>query len=150
MVAGTSYTHHSQLFSKKNLWNKKVAEQPKSSQIAKQKFWSQLFLGSKRTNLATLNHQRNVSRTFSSPTFLVDTSLVKTGLVENRDDHAAGVDSGRSLHFSQEPESESIFWVRAGQESEPESSLKSVQAPINIFKGPNICNHACCCQTEWT
>jgi len=35
MVAGTSYTHHSQLFSKKNLWNEKVAKQPKSSQIAK-------------------------------------------------------------------------------------------------------------------
>jgi len=35
MVAGTSYTHHSQLFSKKNLWNEKAAKEPKSSQIAK-------------------------------------------------------------------------------------------------------------------
>jgi len=33
MVAGTSYTYHSQLFSKKNLWNEKVAKEPKSSQI---------------------------------------------------------------------------------------------------------------------
>jgi len=33
MVAGTSYTHHLQLFSKKNLWNEKVAKEPKSSQI---------------------------------------------------------------------------------------------------------------------
>jgi len=28
-----SYTHHSQLFSKKNLWNEKFAKEPKSSQI---------------------------------------------------------------------------------------------------------------------
>jgi len=34
MVAGTSYTHYSQLFSKKKLWNEKVAKEPKSSQIA--------------------------------------------------------------------------------------------------------------------
>jgi len=33
MVAGTSYTHHSQLFSKKILLNEKVAKEPKSSQI---------------------------------------------------------------------------------------------------------------------
>jgi len=59
MVAGTSYMCHSQLFSKKNLWNEKVAKEP---QIAKQKFWSQVLLtrakclvfGSKRANLATL------------------------------------------------------------------------------------------------
>ena len=59
MVAGTSCMCHSQLFSKKNLWNEKVAKEP---QIAKQKFWSQVLLtrakclvfGSKRANLATL------------------------------------------------------------------------------------------------
>jgi len=33
MVAGTSYTHRSQLFSKKNLRNEKVAKVPKSIQI---------------------------------------------------------------------------------------------------------------------
>jgi len=33
IVAGTSCTHPSQLFSKKNLWNEKVAKEPKSSQI---------------------------------------------------------------------------------------------------------------------
>ena len=29
------YTHHSQLYSKKNLWNEKVAKEPNSSQTAK-------------------------------------------------------------------------------------------------------------------
>jgi len=32
MVEGTSYTHHSQLFSKKNLWNEKLQ---KSQKVAK-------------------------------------------------------------------------------------------------------------------
>jgi len=62
MVAGTSYTHHSQLSSKKNLFNEKVAKEPKSSQKDKYKFWSQLllkrakflFFRSKKANLATL------------------------------------------------------------------------------------------------
>jgi len=34
-------------------------------------------------------------------------------------------------------------------EPEPESTLRSVQEPIEIFKGPNFCNDACCCQTKW-
>jgi len=59
MVAGTSYMHHTQLFSKKNLWNET------SQKVAKEKFWSQLLLkrakfllfGSKRANLATLPKQ---------------------------------------------------------------------------------------------
>ena len=62
MVAGTSYTRHLQLFFKQNLCNEEVAKEPKSSQIAKQKFWNQVLLkrakalgfGSKRANLATL------------------------------------------------------------------------------------------------
>ena len=33
LVAGTSYMCHSQFFSKKNLWNEKVAKEPKSSQM---------------------------------------------------------------------------------------------------------------------
>jgi len=33
-------------------------------------------------------------------------------------------------------------------EPEPEATIKSVQEPIKIFKGPNFCNYACCCQTE--
>jgi len=32
----------------------------------------------------------------------------------SRDDHGAGVDSGRILHFRPEQEPESIFQVRAG------------------------------------
>jgi len=40
MVAGTSYTRHSQLLSKKNVWNEKVAKEPKSSQI---KLWANCF-----------------------------------------------------------------------------------------------------------
>jgi len=32
---------------------------------------------------------------------------------------------------------------------EPESTLKFVQEQIKIFKEPNLCNDACCCQTEW-
>jgi len=55
----------------KNLWNKTFAKEPKSNQIAKQKFWSQLLLrakflvfGSKRANLATLlYYQSNNCRT---------------------------------------------------------------------------------------
>jgi len=35
LVAGTSYTHYLLFFSKKNLWNEKVAKEPKSSEIAK-------------------------------------------------------------------------------------------------------------------
>jgi len=34
-------------------------------------------------------------------------------------------------------------------EQEPESTLRSVQEPIKIFRRPNFCNDACCCQTEW-
>jgi len=33
MVTGTSYTHHSQLFSKKNLWNEMLQKSQKGSQI---------------------------------------------------------------------------------------------------------------------
>jgi len=33
MLAGTSYTHHLQLFSKKTLWNEEATKEPKSSQI---------------------------------------------------------------------------------------------------------------------
>jgi len=73
-MAGTSYTHHSQLFSKKKLWNGKVAKEPKSSHIAKYKFCSQLLLkrakflafGSKRANLATLLQVLNKA-VWSSP-----------------------------------------------------------------------------------
>jgi len=62
MVVGTRYKHYSQLFSKGNMWNEKVAKELRSSKIAKQKFWIQLLLkrakflvfGSKRANLATL------------------------------------------------------------------------------------------------
>jgi len=32
---------------------------------------------------------------------------------------------------------------------EPESTLRSAQEPIKIFKGPNFCNDGCCWQTEW-
>jgi len=64
MVAGTSYTHYSQLFSKKNLWNEMLQKSQKSSQI---KIWSELLLkraiflvfGSKRANLATLVQSAN-------------------------------------------------------------------------------------------
>jgi len=60
MVARTKYTRYLQLFSKKNLWNEEVANELESSQIAKQKVWSQVRLtrakflrfGSKRANLA--------------------------------------------------------------------------------------------------
>ena len=45
----------------------------------------------------------------------------------------------QSQYFKFEPE----------QEPEPESTLRSVQEPIKIFKGPNFCSDACCCQTEW-
>jgi len=31
----------------------------------------------------------------------------------------------------------------------PELALRSVQEPIKVYKGPNFCNDACCCQTEW-
>jgi len=34
-MAETSYPHHLQLVSKKNLWNEKVTKEPKGSQIAK-------------------------------------------------------------------------------------------------------------------
>ena len=34
-------------------------------------------------------------------------------------------------------------------EQEPESTSRSVQELIKIFKGPNFCNYACCCQTDW-
>ena len=40
-------------------------------------------------------------------------------------------------------------YFRFDPEQEPESTLRSVQEPIEIFKGPNFCNDACCCQTEW-
>jgi len=48
------------------------------------------------------------------------------------DDHSAGVDSGRSQYFS----------------FEPESTLRSVEDPIKIFKGPNFGNDAGCCRIE--
>jgi len=53
MVAGTNSTRHSQLFSKKSLWNEKVAKGPKSSQIkilepsASQKSQISVFLAPK-------------------------------------------------------------------------------------------------------
>jgi len=40
-------------------------------------------------------------------------------------------------------------YFRFEPKQEPESTLRSVQEPIKIFKGPNFCNDACCCQTEW-
>jgi len=66
VVVGTNYTQQLQLFSKKNLWNEKVAKDPKSSQIqilertdsqktqkvAKYKFWNELTL--KRAKLWVL------------------------------------------------------------------------------------------------
>jgi len=56
---------------------------------------------------------------------------------------SAGVDPGQSLNFRMEQGRSQSFWF------EPESSLMSVQEPIKIFKGANICKDACCCQTEW-
>jgi len=42
-----------------------------------------------------------------------------------------------------------LFRFDPEQELEPESTLRSVQEQIKIFKGPNSCNDACCCQTDW-
>jgi len=95
MVARTSYMHHSQLFSKKNVWNEKVAKEPESSQIkileptASQRVKFLVF-GSKRANPATLTPARSSSQRWSWS-------------------WSAEVDSGRSLHFRLEQEPESIF-----------------------------------------
>ena len=35
------------------------------------------------------------------------------------------------------------------QEPKLESTLRSVQEPVKIFKGPIFCTDACCWQTEW-
>jgi len=40
-------------------------------------------------------------------------------------------------------------YFRFEPEKEPESTLRFVQELNKIFKGPNFCNYACCCQTEW-
>jgi len=60
---------------------------------------------------------------------------LNVGHVQTRDDHGAGVDSGRSLHFRQEPErGGQYFWFEPKQE--PEFTLRSVQEPIKIFREP--------------
>jgi len=68
-----------------------------------------------------------------------------------RDDHGAGVSEwtpagvcilGRSRRRSQ------YFRFEPEQDPEPESTLRSVQEPIKILKGPNFWNDACC-QIEW-
>ena len=39
-------------------------------------------------------------------------------------------------------------YFRFEPEQEPESTLRAVQEPIKIFKGPNFENDGCC-RTEW-
>jgi len=61
-----------------------------------------------------------------------------------KDDHGAGVDSGRVCILGRSRSWSHYF----GFEPESESTLRSVQEPIIIFKQPNFCDDACC-QTEW-
>ena len=49
-----------------------------------------------------------------------------------------GWSRSRSQYFRFEPE----------QKPDPESTMRSVQEQIKIFRRPNFCNDACCCQTE--
>jgi len=59
---------------------------------------------------------------------------------------SARVDSRRSFHFRMEQSRSQYF--RFEPEQEPEPILRSVQEQIKIFKRPNFCNDACCCQIE--
>jgi len=65
-----------------------------------------------------------------------------------RDDHGAGVPEWTPARVC------ILDWRRSWSqyfrfEPGPESILRSVQEPIKNFKGPNLCNDACFCQTEW-
>jgi len=67
-------------------------------------------------------------------------------VITTRDDHGAGVPEWTPAGVC------ILGWSRSRSQYfrfEPVSTLRSMQESIKIFKGPNFCNDACCCQTEW-